>query len=404
MPINYGSLPFEKSIEAFRDKLNLPTSSWTDIYQGQHARAFVVAGAMKEDILTDFRNIVDKVIAQGMSLEDFRKDFDTIVAKHGWGYNGSRNWRSRVIYETNLYQAHNTGRYAQMQKVKATRPYWTYHHNDAVEHPRPEHVAIDGLTLHADDPYWDYYYPQNGWGCKCYITTHSKRELERKGIKLGEAPAIEFEEKTIGIRGPSPRTVTVPKGIDPGFAYNPGKAAWGQTLSDDVMQQWQQTKGQWNTLTPQGWAEAGRPKQIPLASAPVELGSRLNTQQEVLQQLQKQYGDEKLYQPGGLSFMLNSKTLANHIDPARAEYIPLLDDLLSNPYEVWLSFQQHKGTGKVVIRSRIVKAYDLGKGRYLLAIANVRKGFLESWTFIPTSKRNYINGQRAGLLVYGENE
>ena len=130
-------MPFNKAVEGFRDKLNLPTATWTDIYEGQHARAFVIAGAMKEDILNDFRQSVDKAVAQGMSLEDFRKDFDNIVAKHGWGYNGGRNWRSRVIYETNLYQSHNAGRYAQMQAVKRTRPYWRYRHNDAVEHPMP---------------------------------------------------------------------------------------------------------------------------------------------------------------------------------------------------------------------------------------------------------------------------
>jgi hypothetical protein len=219
-----------------------------------------------------------------------------------------------------------------------------------------------------------------------------------------KAPAIEYEDKVIGIRGPSPRTVRVPKGIDPGFDYNPGKAAFGEKLADDVMADWQKTKGQWQSLTPAGWAEAGRPERIPQAELPVKLGKRLKDKDQVYQQLQKLHGDEKLYTPGGLPFLLNSKALAEHIDPARAEYIPLLDDLLSNPYEVWLSFQQHKGTGKVVLRSRIVKAYDVGRGRYLLGVANVRKGMLESWTFIGTSKLNYINGQRSGLMVYGDTE
>lgn len=405
MPINYGSMPFNKAVDAFRDKLNLPTASWTDIYEGQHARAFVVAGAMKEDLLNDFRASVDKVIAEGMSLKDFRRDFDQIVSKHGWGYNGGRNWRSRVIYETNLYQSHNAGRYAQMQQVKRTRPFWQYVHNDAVEHPRPEHVAWDGLVLDADDPFWQTHYPQNGWGCKCRVRTLSRRDMERLGKTApDEAPEIEYEDQVVGVRGPSPRTVRVPKGIDPGFAYNPGRAAFGEQLADDVIKQYQQTRNQWTTLTPQGWAEAGRPQQIPFATSPAKLGPRLQNKAEVYQQLQSLVGEEKLYRPGGLPFLLNSKALSEHIDPARAEFLPLLDDLLTNPYEVWLSFQEHTGTGKVVLRSRIVKAYDIGRGRYLIAVANVSKGFLESWTFIPTSRRNYLNSQRKGYLVYGEEE
>lgn len=403
MPINYGSMPFNNAVDTFRDKLNLPTAAWTDIYQGQHARAFVIAGAMKEDLLTDFRKSVDKVVAEGMTLKDFRKDFDNIVAKHGWGYNGGRNWRSRVIYETNLYQSHNAGRYAQMQKVKRTRPFWRYRHNDSVEHPRPEHLAWNGKILAADDPFWNTHYPANGWGCKCRVETLSQRDMDNLG-KSGPdtAPPIEYEEKTIGINGPSPRVVTVPKGIDPGFDYNPGKAAWGETLSGNVMQQWQQSKSAWTNITPAGWAEAGRPERLPKVALPVKLADRLQNKSQVLQQLKNLYGDEKLYSPGGMPFLLNSKVLAEHIDPARSEYVPLLDDLLTNPYEVWLSFQEHKGSGKVVLRSRIFKAYELSNGRHLLAIANVRKGFLESWTMIPTRDVKYINRQRQGWLIYGD--
>ncbi|AUZ85858.1 PBECR2 nuclease fold domain-containing protein [Methylophaga nitratireducenticrescens] len=403
MPIKYGSMPFNKAVDAFRDKLNIPTATWTDIYQQQHARAFVIAGAMQEDILNDFRKSVDKVVADGISLQDFRKDFDSVVAKHGWGYNGGRNWRSRVIYETNLYQSHNSGRYQQMQQVKQTRPYWQYRHNDSVEHPRQEHLAWDGLILSADDSFWDTHYPANGWGCKCSVRTLNDRDLKRLGkTKPDQAPSIELEEKTVGINGPSPRTVKVPKGVDAGFAYNPGKAVWGETLSDDAMSQWKQSRSQWQSLTPSGWAETGRPDALPMVKAPVKLIERLQDKQAVNDYLTKQHGEQKLYKPGGIPLLLNAKTLSEHIDVRRSEYLPLLDDLFSNPYEVWLNFEQHKGTGKVVLRSRLVKGYDIGKGRYLLAVANTRKGYLESWTFLPTSDKKYIQRQRQGWLIHGD--
>lgn len=98
----YGSLPFVEQIEFFRRKLNLPTDGWTDVRLHEHDWAFVVAGANRDAIVSDFRAAVEKAIAGGSTLEDFRKDFDRIVATHGWDYNGGRNWRSRVIYDTNL--------------------------------------------------------------------------------------------------------------------------------------------------------------------------------------------------------------------------------------------------------------------------------------------------------------
>lgn len=223
MTVNYGSLPFEEAIDFFRRKTNLPTESWTDIWQSAHDRAFVVAGANTADIVQDFRKSIDKAISEGTTIEEFRKDFDGIVKKHGWSYKGGRGWRTRVIYDTNLRTAHQAGRYKQMNAVSKTRPYWQYKHSDYVTHPRPEHQAWDGLILRFDDPWWNTHYPPNGWGCKCRINTLSDRDM----IKLGKAapdkaPNIDLQPVTVGKRSGNIRTIDVPKGIDPGWAYAPG--------------------------------------------------------------------------------------------------------------------------------------------------------------------------------------
>ena len=45
MAVKFGSLAFSEQIAFFRQKLNLSTQAWTDIWEAQHDRAFVVAGA-----------------------------------------------------------------------------------------------------------------------------------------------------------------------------------------------------------------------------------------------------------------------------------------------------------------------------------------------------------------------
>lgn len=32
---------------------------------------------------------------------------------------------------------------------------------------RDDHALMDGITLPPSDPFWDKYYPPNGWGCRC---------------------------------------------------------------------------------------------------------------------------------------------------------------------------------------------------------------------------------------------
>ena len=222
--VQHTQLPFDEQIRFFRSKLNLPTQAWTDLWESQHDVSFVVAGAARDDLLTDLRDAVDRAIADGTTLATFRQDFDAIVARHGWSYNGGRDWRTRVIYGTNLRTSYAAGRYRQMQDVAEHRPWWRYRHSDASEQPRHDHLAWDGLVLRHDDPWWDTHYPPNGWGCKCYLETLAARDMRRLGRDGPDtAPAVRTRTVTVGAKGPTPRTVTVPVGIDPGWAYAPGQ-------------------------------------------------------------------------------------------------------------------------------------------------------------------------------------
>lgn len=257
----FGSLPFQEQIDFFRRKLSMPTASWTDLWNEQHDHAFVVAGAMQANLVKDFRDAVDKAIAQGTTLEEFRKDFDAIVDMHGWTYNGGRNWRSRVIYDTNLRTSYAAGRWQQIQQVKQLRPYLRYRHMPGERYPRLQHLAWDGLVLPADHPFWRTHFPPNGWGCQCWVDSLSERdltskklsvtpndgvddyvrarwaELQKSGQVSADEPApIGLQTVTVGQNGPSPRTVQVPRGIDPGFGYAPGASIERSTEYVDLVQ------------------------------------------------------------------------------------------------------------------------------------------------------------------------
>jgi hypothetical protein len=220
-------LPFLEQIDFFRQKLNLPTEHYDDIRKTAHDRAFVVAGATKADLLNDLRGAVDKAIAEGKTIDWFRKEFEAIVQKHGWeGWTGSdtkagRDWRTRVIYKTNLSASYAAGRYAQLTDpdLLKSRPYWRYVHNDTVMHPRPLHLEWSGTVLPYNDPWWQTHFCPNGWGCRCRITAVTADEY--KGLPAPDNGTYAHVDRN-GV------SHTIPKGIDYGWDYAPGASVQQQ--------------------------------------------------------------------------------------------------------------------------------------------------------------------------------
>lgn len=217
--------PFPEQVAAFRLRLGnlVPTARWDDLWQDQHNRAFMVAGATKADLLADLAAAVDKAIADGTGLEAFRKDFRAIVEKHGWhGWTGEGTakgeaWRTKVIYRTNLRTSYMAGRYAQL--VQGGFKFWIYRHGGSLE-PRIVHLGWDGLILPPDHPFWAKHYPPNDWGCSCRV--FGARTLAG-AIRKGGKPGLKLPD---GWDRLDPKT-GAPAGIGKGWAYAPGASVAG---------------------------------------------------------------------------------------------------------------------------------------------------------------------------------
>ena len=212
--------PFAEQVAAFRLRLGdlVPTSAWDDLVRAQHDRAFMVAGAVQGDLLTDLAQAVDRAVSDGTGFEAFKKDFWGIVAKRGWhGWTGEgtlrgEEWRMRTIYRTNMRTSYMAGRFAQLRAGNFR--YWVYRHSGAA-HPRLDHLSWDGLVLPPDHPFWQTHYPPNGWGCGCMVYgVNSLRSARRMGGDPGKALPEGWDTR-------DPRT-GAPPGVGKNWDYAPG--------------------------------------------------------------------------------------------------------------------------------------------------------------------------------------
>lgn len=397
MDTEFKSLPFDEAIDFFRQKVSLPTAKWTDLWEGMHSRAFVVAGAMKSELLSDLYGSIDKALKEGTTIEDFRKDFDKTVAKHGWSYKGNRGWRTGVIFNTNMLTAYSTGRYKQMTDpdVVKARPFWRYM-GGLSANPRPDHLTWSGIILPQDDPWWKTHYPPNGWGCKCQVVSVSNTEMQRDKLKVSKAP---IDKEAIDTRTGE---VTI-KGIDPGWAYNPGEAAWGRNEALRLMED----KGPWVDLEPRGPSAYGRPEKITVDKPHASLGTKARTEDELRNALKKAIGGDEvgIIDPTGETTMV-TQAIVDHMleNPKRLDgreiYFPFIRELIENPFEIWIGFAKSEVSGRVGIRKRYVKSIQMDKKRVIGMYA-------ESWNGQWVSGDLFRGGLtgagnlRKGRLLYG---
>lgn len=222
--------PFQEQLDFFRQKgFALSPESWRDVWRDAHARAFTVARVTAMDALQDIRGALDEAMANGVPLTQFKTGLRETLTRKGWfAPEGEKarvlmpdgtvrkrltGWRLDTIFQTNCAAAYSVGRYKQQQEVKVLRPYWRYM-TDEGPNVRPSHAAHHGKVYHAEHPFWDAWYPPNGFNCHCYVRTLSDRQMKQKGLT---------EEK----RGTQAKP-------DEGFDYNPGKAglaAWKPDLA-----------------------------------------------------------------------------------------------------------------------------------------------------------------------------
>lgn len=397
-------LPFKEAIDFFRRKANLPTKAYTDLWEGMHAPAFVVAGATQATLLADLRQAVDRALSEGTTIADFRKAFDATVARHGWDYNGGRNWRTRVIFDTNLRMAYNAGKWEQAHQAKRQRPYLRY---VAImdSQTRPEHRAWHNTVLPVDHPFWQTHHPPNGWNCRCTVQSLASRDLKTLDLKVSdEAPAIEMEQRQVNT--PAGRfTAMAPKGVDTGFGYNPGIAGFGHGADLTALR----NAPRFEPIAPLDGGDAVNLPELPVDKPKAKLAGYARGNEAAMRATLRRAlgGEEKTFtDPIGAKVVVN-QALADHIAEdrkrlldGRERFFPLLGEAIEAPAEIWVTWARDNTTGRVLLRRRYAKRFELEKDQALILVCDCDNGRWAGFTTFAGAKARTLAGVRQGRLLY----
>lgn len=410
---NVASQPFREQIEFFRQKRVKPTKAFTDAMRAVHDRAFVIAGATDTAMMSDFQTALADAMENGGTLEEFRKDFDRIVKKYGWSYNGERGWRTRVIFEANIRTAYMAGRLKQMRDpdVVRLRPWWEYRHGETriPLYPRRLHLSWHGTILRYDNEWWKTHFAPNGYLCSCGIRTLSDADLRKRG-KSGPdpTPPTLMEPFVDPVSG---QLVEKVQGIDYGWDYMPGDA-WERGLTP-------------STLIEEGAELLGNPRQPVAIDVPEPLTDLLTRARPLsakplpdaladedyvrgfLQPLGADIGRAVLFEDrAGAKLPISDQLFVDGKGGWRlgtaehAAMLPLFAEALIDPDEIWIGLARRNDADAqdLVVDRRYVRATDTG----LVIVVQIGDRWWEAITGhygVPGELRA-VEWRRSGKLVY----
>lgn len=207
-----------------------------DHWREEHARNFVVAKAMRDDVLEAIRRQATRALIEGRTLEQFQGDLAPQLQEMGWWGRelmedpvtgemvearlGSMR-RLKTIFHTNMTTAHAAGHWASIQRTKKAFPYLHYIQIDRPT-KRHDHARFHDQIWHVDDPIWLRIFPPNSWFCGCRVLQRTEGWMRRNGRKV--SPPLDLEEEPWEHKR-SGEVFDIPSGVTPGFDSNPG-AVW----------------------------------------------------------------------------------------------------------------------------------------------------------------------------------
>ena len=358
-----------------------------------------VAGAMREDIISDFREAVDKAVASGTTLQDFKKDFNKIAGK--WvntdkefenkmtkpGYNA---WRAKVIYSTNINTAYAAARERQVRDPELID---VFSHAKYVcmmlPTSRDSHKAWNGTVLPVTDPWWDKHSPPNGFGCLCREEFISKYEIFGGVEKVSSKAPTKPDDTT---------------NIGENWDYSIGEADKGVYWASErkeVQNLQKKIKG-WEEIQQSGlWSSTiDTTDSLKIINdkkfAPNYEISEKNLKQKLNKAFSINDGDVATitFEDKATAFKYNlrldSEFLYNHIkNKGREQYLPMIIETIRNPSQIRVNFLKSLNTGKNAIRAYFWNRFKFDEKVYTMQVICDSCCFNDFivWTSFPSKKK-----------------
>jgi SPP1 gp7 family putative phage head morphogenesis protein len=182
---SYLSLPFDEAVAFFASKRVMSPAEFDAIEDRFREGGFVARGLASERTVEVARDLIERLLSQGLTLADVRAQLTTAdtEAASSLGISPAFPWYLDTVVRTNIATAYGAGRWQAMNdpNVVALRPF-TQVRTSGDSRVRASHRLLDGKVFRLGSDLAAYYARPGGFNCRCTNVTLSQRQMDARGL------------------------------------------------------------------------------------------------------------------------------------------------------------------------------------------------------------------------------
>lgn len=121
-----------------------------------------VSGDIEESLEGEFKSLIEEGVSVNTAIQRLGAKFDEL------GLSPRKPHQIETVFRTQLQMSFAAGRYQAENHPDVAEILWGYTYSTVGDdRVRDEHAILEGTTLPKDDPFWQRFYPPNGWNCRC---------------------------------------------------------------------------------------------------------------------------------------------------------------------------------------------------------------------------------------------
>lgn len=214
--ISFGA-PHEEAAAIIRSKPAIVRDLWDQLAAELRIRAFTITGIEAVRVIERVRDKIAQV-PEGADWEETRRSIADDL-EQSLGSRDAAERRAELLLRTHAYQATQAAAWRQwMADDTVTHFQYIATRDDRV---RPSHLALHGIVLPKDDPFWEDHMPPWEWGCRCQARPLTRGMVERirradatlppEDRRVLDGPALQRLRQGQLVRGGRAYDVTAPR-------------------------------------------------------------------------------------------------------------------------------------------------------------------------------------------------